>query len=355
MRIKFTGQIPLWRSIIVTLAILLGIMPASARRDDDVVILKNGDRITGEIKRLQRGELSLYASYMTEAVHLDWSKVERLESKSKFLIFLTNGSVFTGSIQVVSEAGLVDQNFLIGVDNERLKVKQSDVIKITPAEERFWHHLEGSVDFGFNFTSGNSQYQAELLASTTYRRGDHSLTASVDTVFSGQTKGSSTARKQFTFDYSKQLTPKYYVGGLVDLLSSDQQSLELRTSAGGLIGRNLRRTERTRWSVFGGVVGAREKYSSTTSQSQTTDVAAITGVDFLTFRFTKTDIRSRLVMYPSLTTPGRVRMQATSYLRIKIARDFFWGFHIYENFDNKPPIPANKNDLGISTSLGWKF
>ena len=106
MRIKFTGQIPLWRSIIITLAILLGVMPASARRDDDVVILKNGDRLTGEIKRLQRGELSLYASYMTEAVRLDWSKVERVESKSQFLIFLTNGSVFTGSLQVLSEAGL---------------------------------------------------------------------------------------------------------------------------------------------------------------------------------------------------------------------------------------------------------
>ena len=31
------------------------------------------------------------------------------------------------------------------------------------------------------------------------------------------------------------------------------------------------------------------------------------------------------------------------------------GFHLYENFDNKPPIIANKNDLGVSTSLGWNF
>ena len=131
MRIKFQAdRFHSWRLMMLTLTILLGIMPASARRDDDVVILKNGDRLTGEIKTLQRGELSLYASYMAEAVRLDWSKVERLESKSKFLIFLTNGSVFTGSLQVVSEAGLGDQNFLIGVENESLKVKQPDVIKI---------------------------------------------------------------------------------------------------------------------------------------------------------------------------------------------------------------------------------
>ena len=80
---------------------------------------------------------------------------------------------------------------------------------------------------------------------------------------------------------------------------------------------------------------------------RTTDVAAITGTDFLPFRFTKTDIRSRLIMYPSLTTPGRVRMQATSYLRIKIARDFFWGFHVYENFDSKPPIVSDCCNPGL--------
>jgi len=45
-------------------------------------------------------------------------------------------------------------------------------------------------------------------------------------------------------------------------------------------------------------------------------------------------------------------MQATSDLRIKIVKDLYWGFHFYENFDSKPPISANKNDLAVSTSLG---
>ena len=50
-----------------------------------------------------------------------------------------------------------------------------------------------------------------------------------------------------------------------------------------------------------------------------------------------------------------MRMQATSDLRIKIVKDLWWGFHIYENYDSKPPVRADKNDLGVSTSLGWKF
>ena len=339
----------------VLMAILLWAVSAGASRDDDVVILQNGDRMTGEIKSLQRGELRFKASYMAEAVRLDWTKVQRLESKSQFMIYLTNGQRFTGSLKVDSPTQLGIENFVIGVDNDRHRVNQIDVLRIAPVEEMFWRQLEGSIDFGFSFTSGNDQYQAQFLASTIYRRGTHTFAASIDSVFSGQPKGTSTARKQFTFDYTKQLTPKYYAGALLDFLSSDQQSLDLRTTAGALLGRNIVQTERTRFSAFAGAVGTREKYSATLNQAQTTNADAITGVDFLTFRFNAADIRSRVMLFPSLSNPGRMRMQATSDLSIKVEKDLWWGFHFYENFDSKPPISANKNDLGISTSVGWKF
>jgi hypothetical protein len=73
------------------------------------------------------------------------------------------------------------------------------------------------------------------------------------------------------------------------------------------------------------------------------------------FRFNKTDLRSRLIVFPSLSTPSCVRLQANTNLRFKIASDLWWGFHIYENYDGKPPLPTKKNDLGVSTSIGWTF
>jgi len=346
---------PSW-PLVISLIISICASSAHAKRDDDVVILKNGDRLTGEIKGLQRGELRFKSSYMAEAVRLDWTKVQRLESKSAFLVLLTDGQLLTGSMRVGPIAGIGDNIFVIEFQKNSLVVKQLDVVKITPVEANFWHQLEGSVDFGFSFTSGNNQYQTELAATTTYRRGDQSMTVSVDSVFSGQPKGTSTARKEFTFDYRKQLNEKYYVGGLLDFLSSDQQSLDLRTTVGGLIGRNLVQSERTRFSIFGGLVANREKYSAEVNQARKTNLDALTGFDFSTFRFKTTDIRSRFMLFPSLTTPGRMRMQATSDLNIEIAKDLYWGFHVYENYDSKPPLLfTKKNDLGVSTSVGWKF
>ena len=342
------------RFIVVTSLTVLFVAPVLAKRNDDVVILKNGDRITGEIKGLLHGELKFKSSYMAEAVRLDWARVDCLESKDHYLIYLTNGKLFTGSLRLAPGNSDTD-NFQISVEQNALRVRQMEVLRIAPIEARFWRQLEGTLDFGFNFTSGNDQYQAQLAASATYRKGDHSFTASGESVFSGQNEGSRSARNEFTFDYRKQLSPKWYVGGLMDLLRSDQQSLDLRTTLAGLVGRNLRQTERTRFSVFAGLAGTRENYSSTLDRPKATNADALAGVDFITFRFKTTDIRSRVSVYPSLTTPGRLRMQATSYLRIEVLKDLYWGFHVYENFDSKPPVSANKNELGLSTSLGWKF
>ena len=139
------------------------------------------------------------------------------------------------------------------------------------------------------------------------------------------------------------------------MLRSDQQSLDRRITTGGILGRNIRQTERTRFSIFGGVAATREKYSAVVGTPRATNADAIAGMDFATFRFTTTDVTTRFSLFPSLTTPGRMRMQLTSDLRIKIASDLYWGFHVYENFDSKPPVRADKNDLGISTSVGWKF
>ena len=330
-------------------------LTALAKNVDDVVVLKNGDRLTGEIKGLQSGELRVKSDYMAEAVRLDWAKVERLESKSTFMIWLVNGKLVTDVMRLLPTNSNEIPNFIIGSSEQSIRVPQLDVIRIAPADRRFWKRLEGSIDFGFSFTSGNDQYQTQLSATTTYRTGDHSFTTSIDSAFSGQTEGTSLTRNQFTFDYRKQLTQRWYVGGLFDLLRSDQQSLNLRTSVGGIIGRNLMQTEHTRLSVFGGAVGTRENYSETLGKPKSTNADGIAGVDFATFRFSRTDIRSRLSLFPSMTTPGRTRLQATSDLRIKIVKDLWWGFHVYENFDSKPPVRADKNDLGVSTSLGWKF
>lgn len=84
-------------ALIVILTLLAG--PAFAKRKDDVVVMKNGDRFTGEIKGLQHGELIFKAAYMVDSVRLDWNRVERLESKDSYIVALSSGARVTGNIE----------------------------------------------------------------------------------------------------------------------------------------------------------------------------------------------------------------------------------------------------------------
>ncbi len=338
--------------LLVLIAILICSSCVLAKRKDDVVIMKNGDRITGEIKSLQKGELRFKASYMVDAVRLDWTQVEALESKDTYQIILTDGQLFDTPLRLVP--GSSTDNFLIGGKNSPLRVPQLKVVRIIPLEGNFWSQITGSIDFGFNFTSGTDQYQTELNATATYRKRDHSITGTVATSFSGQSEAESSARKQFTLDYRKKVSPNWYVGGLLDFLSSDQQNLNLRTTAGGIVGRSLVQTDRTRLSAFGGVAATREKYSVLT-RPRATNIDGMAGFDFAMFRFKTTDISTRFILFPSMTDSGRVRMQVNSGLKIELVKDLYWGLNLYENYDSRPPFRADKNDLGISASVGWKF
>src|ERR1044072_5454176 len=109
------GQQRICRSGIIIIINLLFVLTATAKNVDDVVVLKNGDRLTGEIKGLQSGELRFKSDYMAEAVRLDWSRVERLESRSTFMIWLVDGKLVTDVLRVLPWTS--DRVFILVIGN----------------------------------------------------------------------------------------------------------------------------------------------------------------------------------------------------------------------------------------------
>jgi len=343
------------RALMLTLAMFAFSSLAAAKSLDDIVVLNNGDRMTGEIKSLDHGELKFKSPYMLDPVSLDWPKVARLESKDNYIIVLTNGQVLTARIRLDTTATASEQSFVMNRGTDSIGVKQTEVITIRLADQRFWSQLNGSIDYGFSYTSGNSQYQTQLTISTNYNGEGYVVGADMSSVFSGQSGGESTRRNTFNGKYWRLFTRRWFYGGMVEVLSSDQQSLDLRTALAGAVGRTMVQTSRTSLSVFGGIGVARERYSSDQPQPRTTTAESLVGLDFSTFRFRSLDINSRFLVWPSLTEPGRVRMGLNSNFRVELVKDLFWNLNLYENFDSHPLVNAKRNDLGITTSFGWKF
>jgi putative salt-induced outer membrane protein YdiY len=327
-----------------------------AKRKDDLVVMTNGDRFTGEIKKLEHGILYFKAGYMLESVQLDWAQVDQLESQDQFFITLKSGKRYTGVIEKTGGKEATGQALRLEAQGKAMQVEPLDVVGIQQSEGTFWSQLNGSIDYGLSYTSGNNALSSSLGAAVEYRRTKDLVTLTTSSQFDANSKGPNTNRYTFDGQYFRQLSERWFYGGLLDLLKSDQQKLDLRTTVGGVFGRTMLRTDRTSLRIFAGTVFSREHYFP---EAQTTAIGdnseALIGANFYTFRFKVLDIRSSVLLYPSLTDPGRVRVNSDSNLHIELVKDFYWDFHLYENFDSRPPIHAPRNDLGVTTGIGWKF
>lgn len=340
----------------VFMFVLLLVPSSFGKRKDDVVVMNNGDKFTGEIKALQFGELIFKADYMKDSVHLDWRQVASLQTMDTFIVGLSDGKRVTGFISKEGPPGKNSKDFKIIAEGVDVDVSPADVITIGQREVSFWNQLTGSISYGFSFASGNKATSSSLAADVAFRTAKNSVQLATSSQFDSQINATNTNRFTFDSQYARMLTKQWLAAGLFSLLKSNQQDLQLRSTYGGGIGRRLVQTDRTSFTVIAGGAYSHESYvPQPGTEPVRKNAEALLGVTFSTFHFKTLNINSQSLLFPSLSDPGRFRLSSQSSLRIELIRNFSWTFQLYENYDTRPPVNAPKNDLGLTTSLGWTF
>ena len=85
--------------LMVTLALLLfHIDSLRAREKSDLIVMKNGDKITCEVKGLASNTLYISVDYILNTISVDWTKVDHIESKQLFLVRTQGGVVYAGAL-----------------------------------------------------------------------------------------------------------------------------------------------------------------------------------------------------------------------------------------------------------------
>ncbi|MGC1450412.1 MAG: hypothetical protein WA830_10275 [Candidatus Sulfotelmatobacter sp.] len=84
--------------LVILSAVLASASPLLARDKTDVIVMKNGDRMTCQVKGLDAGVLSVSFDYIAGTTSVQWSKVARLESNQLFIVKTEDGSVYTGTL-----------------------------------------------------------------------------------------------------------------------------------------------------------------------------------------------------------------------------------------------------------------
>jgi hypothetical protein len=321
----------------------------STRLKTDVVVMKNGDKITCEIRSLGQGQLTIKQSYANSTVALDWTQVDYIETHQPFVVLDSAGISASG---VVSE-----KDGLVSVSGTTREISHDAVVSIEQTGETFLRKIHGSVSVGSTFAQSNSQKNASLDADLTYQGTGRIFGVTSDAQFSSQQKVNNTSEITAKSQYFAQLRKsKWYGGGIANFLSSSEQEIDLRSTIGAAIAVLPILTNKSNLYIIGGLGYTNEKdASNTTSPVNNNGLDGAFAVQFSTFRFDSTNFNSTVWVYPSLTTTGRVRMTINENIYYKFYRDFTIGVSFYDNYDNRPVVGAPANNLGASTTLGWSF
>jgi putative salt-induced outer membrane protein YdiY len=335
---------------------LLILAPSAHAQRRDIVVMKNGDQLTGKIRKMEHGQLFIETPYAAEPIPLDWLQVERMESTARYQLETATGKRFTGTITKTSTIETPNQDFRIQDADVETLLRASDVVAIESKKSNFWRQMKGSVDFGFSYASGSGETVTDLAASTSYTSTKYQIGGSLNSTVTGKGNSGRTNRQDISINSSIFLSRHAFVGSLVDFLRSDQQSLNLRTTLGGGYGRYFIRTNRTQLSWLGGVVYTKESYAPSSGLNPDHQNAeALLALNYDWFRFNLAEFQTSIQTFPGLSDTGRFRSNLNSSFAIKITRDLFWKFSIWDTLDSKPPVNARKNELGVSAALGLKF
>jgi hypothetical protein len=344
---------PTWLAL--CLLLLTGV--CSARPKKDVIQFANGDRITCEIIKLQKGYLYVKLDYADGTVSIDWTKVAHIESPQSFVVADKAGERHTGRMTSSAE-GVAPEELEVQVTGPSTNetVPGREVVEIDQTDTSFWQNLHGAMDIGFNYTKQQSRTQYNFDSNVVYARTKWSAGADYESSFSGG-GDISNLRNDLRLNAMRQLrSPSNFYLGFSEFLHNDEQQLDLRTTLGGAVGHYFRRTNNSLIGAYSGVVWNRENYSSAATAGQTGDSAeALLGAQLNFFKFKTTNFLVDARLYPSLTDLGRIRFDLNTSLKLRIAKDLYWKVGYYLNVDSRPPQNLPKTDYGSTASLGWTF
>src|SRR5262245_52587817 len=131
------GRRALLAALLVSIFAQLHTAPAAARDKTDVVVMRNGDRLTGEVKSLEYGILELSTDHMG-TVKIEWPEIASIESKIAFDVEQIGGARSHGTLTTT------DGKLQIAGDGKPEAVSFASVTRLSELQAGFWQRVNGT-------------------------------------------------------------------------------------------------------------------------------------------------------------------------------------------------------------------
>ena len=323
---------------------------AAGQGRTDVVSLANGDRITGEVVELERGRLE-FKTDDAGTLYLEWDKLRSVVAVRLVEVVTADGLRFVGSL------GQAPNGFIAVTAPQGItSLEMPNVTRMTPVGRRFWRQLDGSVDAGFNYTRSSGVATLNLNSDTVYRKpaSQARLTASFTATATDGEEGRDD-RGSIEASYLRYPWQRWFVLGGARFETNESLGLVLRSQAAGTIGPRLVDSNRAQLTLGAGLAFNDER-GVDVEPTQNVEGVLTLKTSYFTYDRPTTNLDISFAYYPSLSNPGRQRVQLDAGMKREIWKDIFVALNLYDSYDSRPPNPsADTNDVGIVLSVGWTY
>lgn len=317
----------------------------------DTITLNNGDRVTGEIKSLDRGKLS-YSTSPMGSIDVKWNRVIRIESPRFFEVRVASGRRHYGALAAIPEQpGAVD----IHVAQFHDTVVLAQVVEIAPIGAGFVQRLDGYVNLGWTLAKANDNRQTTFGAEVRYRPPGWTARVTTDFYYQDQDPGVPNARASLGLLGLKSVGLRWFVGALGGSERNDETGLVLRASGGAGAGLAVLSSNQVEIATYASVTYTNEDFVGAAPTDGAEAAFSVEG-DVFKFGDQTLDGSLRVSAFPNLTDWGRVRYQTDARVSYEILRDFTIGLTFYYTYDNRPPGGTGPvSDYASSFTIGWKY
>jgi len=338
------------RSIVSAILIVLALAPPAFAARTDVIVLRNGDRLTGEVEDMRLGKLQLKTDD-AGTVSIEWDKITALTTAAMYEVALRDGTRLLGRL-TPGAPGVLQ---IVAANGSSVAAAMTEIASLDTIKATFLRRIDGSFDLGGSYTKSSGVADVHFDLKATYRRPAYFYGLSFGTNLTRQPDAPETSRYTLQVSYTRARTKTWLVSAFALFEGNEKLGFSFRGTGGLSLDRFLVRSNHAELLVGGGIAAGRERPIDAPAA---TNVDALIKTNLAVFSYDqrKTRVDFSLLVFPSLNDPGRVRMNAEAKVKREIFHDFFVAVSGYDTFDNRPRAAAARhNDFGAALSFGWTF
>jgi Protein of unknown function, DUF481 len=342
------GARAVMRSIALAALLAASAPPAWAARTD-VVVLRNGDRLTVEVVQLREGKLQVKTDDMG-TLSIEWDKITAVTTAGEYNVTTRDGTRLLGRLRP-GPAGSIE---VVAADGGATAVPMVEMVFMARIRAKFLERIDGSLDLGGSYTQSSGVAQVAFDVQTQFRRPTSLYSASFATNFTRQPDSPDTSRSAADLRYTRFRGNRF--ASLLGLFERNEDlGFSFRGTGAAALGRYLARTAHSEWLLAGGLAVGRETPVDRPTVWNV-DALITTDLSVFTYDFPTTRLDLSMLVFPSLDDPGRVRVNADGKFKRELFHDFYFSVSLYDAFDNRPKAETpTQNDFGGSLSFGWTF